>query len=378
METVFRILGTAAQLVAFFLFCWGTPKKWYRMLLTGILGATFIWLLSDGFFLAVLRLFGLSAVELRSRERFFWVVIYTGQFLSLLGGWVVRQIRTGNRGRWLLLTLALPLLSLIMVLIMLFTYLGRTDISETAFFFCYLLELSNVVAVMLIHRTQKRTALAQEMALLHQQLQIQSESILSLEKSYRTQRQSTHDYQSQLQTVWQLLCDGRNDSAGAYVGQLLDTQSERVFSVNTGNPIVDAVVHQKFQIAYEQGIEASFKGNDLTQIDMGMNELVVLLANLLDNAIEGCARCDGEQKLECSIILQDALFLSIRNTSPEVIVRVKTIPTTKVPKHEHGFGLRTVRRILDQHKAQYSFRYADGWFEFAAEIPNVKAGRQAL
>ena len=375
METVFRILGTAVQVVAFFLFCWCTPKKWYRILLTGILGAAFIWLLSDGFFLAVLRLFGLTAMELRSRERFFWVVIYTGQFLSLLGGWIVRQIRTGNRGRWLLLTLLLPLLSLIMVLIMLFTNLGRTDVSEATFFFCYILELSNVVAVILIHRTQKRTAFAQEMALLQQQLNIQSESILSLEKSYRTQRQSTHDYQSQLQTVWQLLSNGNEDSASDYVGQLLDTQSERVFYVNTGNPIIDAVVHQKFQIAYEQGIDASFKCNDLTEVALGMNELVVLLANLLDNAIEGCARYDGEQKLECSIILQDELFLSIRNTSPEVIIHGKTIPTTKIPKNEHGFGLRTVRRILDQNNAQYSFRYTDGWFEFVAEIPNAKAGR---
>lgn len=375
METVFRILGTAVQFLAFVLFCWGTPKKWYRMLLTGILGAALIWLLSDGFFLAALRLFGLSAVELRSRERFFWVVIHTGQFLSLLGGWVARQIRAGNSKRWLLVTLPLPLLSLVMVLIMLFTYLGRTDISETATFFCYVLELSNIAVIGLIYRTQKSMAVAQEMTLLHQQLQIQSESIASLERSYHTQRQSTHDYQSQLQTIWQLFCDGKKDAAGAYVKQLIDTQSERVFSISTGNPFVDAVVHQKFQIAYAQGIQASFKGNDLTEIPIGMNELVVLLANLLDNAIEGCARCNGEQKLECSIVFQDELFLSVRNTSPEVVIQGKKIPTSKVPKHEHGYGLRTICRILDQYKAQYSFRYAEGWFEFAAEIPNANTVR---
>ena len=78
--------------------------------------------------------------------------------------------------------------------------------------------------------------------------------------------------------------------------------------------------------------------------------------------------------MECSMILQDSLFLSVRNTSPAVTVHGKYIPTTKEPKREHGYGLRAICRILDQNKAQYFFRYADGWFEFAAEIPNERAG----
>lgn len=74
------------------------------------------------------------------------------------------------------------------------------------------------------------------------------------------------------------------------------------------------------------------------------------------------------------MILQEGLFLSVRNTSPVVTIHGKYIPTTKEPKWEHGYGLRTICRILDRNKAQYSFRYADGWFELAAEIPNERAG----
>lgn len=374
MELTFQYIGIAIQLLTVILFCWGPPKKWYRILLDLIAGGAFVCLISNGFVLGVRHLFGLSVWDFQNRKLFCMVVVSAGQLLALLGAWIVRQIRIGIRVRWLLLTLLFPVLSLAMLLIMLFTYLGRTDISDTTFFFCCLLELSNFAAVGLIHATQKSTLLGQEMALLHQQLQIQSESIVSLEKSYRSQRQSTHDFQNHLQTVYRLLRDGENSSAQEYVGQLLDVQSERVFSVNTGNPIIDAVVHQKFQVAYEQGIEASFRGNDLSGVDMKMNELVVLMSNLLDNAIEGCARYSGERKLECSMILQNGLFLSVRNTSPAVTIQGKHIPTTKEPRHDHGYGLRTISRILDQNKAQYSFRYADGWFEFVAEIPNGKAG----
>lgn len=374
MELVFKYIGLAVQLLAVLVFCWGTPKKWYRIALSLLAGCAFVWLISNGFVLGVRSLFGLSLWDFQNRQLFSLAVISEGQILSFVGAWIVRQIRTGYRGGWLMLSLLFPVLSLAMLLVMLFTYLGRTDISETTFFTCCLLELSNFAALGVIHATRKSTLLGQEMVLLHQQLQIQSESIVSLEKSYRAQRQTTHDYQNQLQTVYHLLQDGKDGPAREYVGQLLDGQSERVFSVNTGNAIVDAVVHQKFQAAYQQGIEASFRGNDLSGIDMKMNELVVLLSNLLDNAIEGCGRYSGERKLECSMILQEGLFLSVRNTSPAVTVRGKYIPTTKEPKREHGYGLRTICRILDQNKAQYSFRYADGWFEFAAEIPNERAG----
>ena len=73
--------------------------------------------------------------------------------------------------------------------------------------------------------------------------------------------------------------------------------------------------------------------------------------------------------IRCSILLSDSLYISIRNTSPAVVMNGKEIPTTKEPKHEHGFGLVSVRRILEDLGAEYTFHYADGWFEFVAEIP---------
>lgn len=371
MEIIFSIFRVAAAAAAVLLFAWGERRKWYTHLLSVLAGCLFVGLISGGYILSVRRLFGLSAWELNDRQFFRLTVVTTSQMLALLGAWIVRQIRMGNRFRWIVLTLLLPMLSLLMIMVILFIYLGRNDISETTFFFCCMLELGNVVAVVLIHATQKSTALNQEMALLNQQLQIQSESITSLEKSYRSQRQATHDYNNQLQAMYRLLSDGNADAALTLVEQLLDEQSDRIFSVHSGHPIVDAVAHQKCQAAREQGITVSFKVNDLSGINMKMNELVVLLSNLMDNAIEGCVRCSDEQKMECTILLQQQkLFLSIRNSSPQVTVRGRRISTTKQPKAEHGFGLKTICRILDDQKAEYHFRWEDGWFEFAAEIPN--------
>ena len=87
--------------------------------------------------------------------------------------------------------------------------------------------------------------------------------------------------------------------------------------------------------------------NDLSSIQLSASELVVLLSNLLDNAIEACRRVDAERLIRCTILENDGFFLSIRNTSLPVRITEHGIATTKVSASEHGYGLPSVCRILD-------------------------------
>ena len=116
-------------------------------------------------------------------------------------------------------------------------------------------------------------------------------------------------------------------------------------------------------------MDFQFRVNDLSRLELETDGLVVLFSKLLDNAVEGCARLPEGRMIRCSILLSDSLYISIRNTSPTVVINGKEIPTTKEPKHEHGFGLVSVRRILEDLGAEYTIHYSNGWFEFVAEIP---------
>lgn len=109
--------------------------------------------------------------------------------------------------------------------------------------------------------------------------------------------------------------------------------------------------------------------NDLSSISYQTDELVVLLSNLLDNAIEACLRLDGHREILCSILKEDSVYISIRNTSNPVVIVNNEIPTSKSEVTEHGFGIPAVKYILEQQNAEYTFAYKDGWFQFVAEIP---------
>lgn len=111
------------------------------------------------------------------------------------------------------------------------------------------------------------------------------------------------------------------------------------------------------------------KVNDLSAVDIQTNELVVLLSNLLDNAIEACLKLPYNREIVCSIVKEDGIYISIRNTSAPVTILHGEIATTKQDATEHGYGLPAVKYILNQLNAEYTFAYQDGWFQFVAEIP---------
>ena len=106
--------------------------------------------------------------------------------------------------------------------------------------------------------------------------------------------------------------------------------------------------------------------NDLSGIRLPLDHLVVLLSNLLDNAIEGCS---DDKQIRMSFIAEDTIFLSIDNTAAPVNIVDGQVRTSKGDPQQHGFGLNNVKMILNGLQAEYTIQYQDGWFHFAAEIP---------
>ena len=278
------------------------------------------------------------------------------------------EISQARGTRWML-SFLFPAASFVLLAVLIFVVQGISEMVLAVAIFGGVLVIANAAIVYLLRMMERQAKEERERSLLHQQMEIQTGSILALEKSYRSQRQATHEFRNQLQTIHDLLARDAKEEALRYVEQLQGMQTTRVFAVNTHHPILDAVLNQKYQAAKELDVDFQFRVNDLSGLKLETDALVVLFSNLLDNAVEGCARLPEGRMIRCSILLSDSLYISIRNTSPPVVMHGKEIPTTKEPKHEHGFGLISVRRILEDLGAEYTFHYADGWFEFVAEIP---------
>ena len=207
-----------------------------------------------------------------------------------------------------------------------------------------------------------------ERLLLQQHMEMQRESMRALEQNYRLQRKSTHEFEHHMQVLRDLLDQDQVDAARDYLARLKKNRSIHVLSVNSRHPVIDVILNQKYQTARENEIKMQVQVNDLSAVDIPTDSLVVVLTNLLDNAIEACRRLDGYREIFCSVLYDDGLYIAIRNTSEPVQVVEGKIPTSKADSLSHGFGLLSVSYVLDELGAEYTFGYEEGWFRFAAEL----------
>ncbi len=316
---------------------------------------------------------GLSPTEFVFRKLLYSAVITAEHLIILLLAFLLRQFSPSQggrmRGRWLLLALIFPAFSLAFLWVLCYQALDQADLSIGTVVVSAGLTLANIGVQFAIFSLVKSTQKDREAALMWQQISLQSENITALEKSYRAQRQSVHEFRHHLQTLHTLLEEKQLSKALEYLDTLQQTQTVRVFSVNSKNSILDVVLNEKYQTAQQKGIAMQIQVNDLAAFPLPEDATVVLLSNLLDNAIEAAERCTGTKEIECNLILEDNIYLTVGNTSLEVSIFNGHIVTTKADKLNHGYGLATVRGILDQWNAKYTFKYTDGWFQFAAEVP---------
>ncbi len=340
-----------------------------------VIAITFFGGLNDTLFI-----YGGSALLQISVEDFIWrkasysIAVTISKLLFLFVCWIIRRFRKGGnpepvQTKWLFLSVLFPTITLVMLMFIYFGYRDQGDVSAWTIGLFALMVVANVGTLYLIRHLEKSAAEAKNQALLSQQMEIQSDSIHALERSYREQRKTIHEHHSQLQTIHDLISSGHYASAEEYIQQLQGVQTTRIFPVNSHHPIIDAVLNHKYQKATEQGIDFQAKVNDLSGLALEADALVVMLSNLLENAIEACLRLESNREIDCRILAGDNLFVSIRNTSLPVQIIDNTIATTKAQKQNHGYGLQQIRYILQQQKAEYSLSYEDGWFQFVAEIP---------
>ena len=119
----------------------------------------------------------------------------------------------------------------------------------------------------------------------------------------------------------------------------------------------------------------AFVINDLSGLTLPEEDLVTLLTNLLDNAIEACEKLDpkispSNKTIQFKMVIEDSqLIISVRNPviKPVQIIN-NTIVTSKKNPAYHGIGLLNVDTVVRKHNGTSVLKCEDGWFSFAAML----------
>lgn len=347
--------------------------KWLTHLLLVILSYIFIVAIDTVTVVGTSALLGVSYSEFVWRKLTYVTTVTLGKLLELLFAWLLRQFRMVSglhltSKKWLVLSLLFPISSAAMLVVWVLAERHNGDISVGTVVYSGILAAANVAMLYIISSLEKATKQEQDMRLLEQQIALQSENYAVLQNNYTTQRKAAHEFERHLQTLRDLLDQNEYVTASEYLCQLQNNRMLRIFSVKSNHPVFDVILNQKHQLALEHEIKMQIQVNDLSEVSIQTDALVVLLSNVLDNAIEACRRLPEKKEIYCSVLYDDGLYISVRNTSLPVDIADDGIATSKAERTEHGYGIPAVKYVLEQLGAEYTFDYQDGWFQFATEI----------
>ena len=314
----------------------------------------------------------------------YYAFCYGTKLFELLVAVIVRNWAK-NRFRhqaatWLdwLRVLFFPLSSLLIAFLLYTVLLTEPHLAGKLLVCTLILLLSDFASILLLNYLERQQNAVLDNTVLRQNLKMESEHIRAIQESYASQRKQTHDFQNQLAVLRSMAeREASQKEFSEYLSHILAIELPVASYVSTQRMVVDVILSQKCAAAKSKDIDFQLQLDNLADFPLSDDALVIVLTNLIDNAIEACEKISEPSRRRIVLKMQTkpaGSYLYIENTTAEpVYVHENRILTTKSNPLAHGYGLKNVCTMLDRHSAQYAFAYqeSDGVFRFSAKIASA-------
>lgn len=198
----------------------------------------------------------------------------------------------------------------------------------------------------------------------------QSEQHLNEVRSiHREMRGYKHDFHHHLQTLKGYMQAGEYERVVSYIDELDEKLQNVDTLLKTGNVSLDAILSAKLAQAKSEDIAVTIKANVSDKLTLTDVELCIIIANLLDNAIEACMDVDSERFMRIYIAMKGKmLYFSMLNSAGEKKSKKGGIFVSN-KAGIHGFGLRRAEAIIEEHGGWCKYNSEDGAFTSEFLVP---------
>lgn len=207
---------------------------------------------------------------------------------------------------------------------------------------------------------------------LKQQLKSEAEYYKELSQRQQITNKTMHDLKNQMFALREICSDNPDEGLNK-----INTICEAILTSYTlkftGTESVDALITSKIIVMEEKNINFFNSIYISGEIGVDITDMCILLGNLLDNAIEANDNDGIKERFIRLNMLQQMNYLSISISNPtakatEIIEN--TIDTTKDNKEQHGFGLKSVKDIVNKYDGSCTFKQNNNVFEVVLMLKN--------
>ncbi len=239
---------------------------------------------------------------------------------------------------------------------------------------------TDLLAILLLNYLDQQRQALHDYAILKHSMKLEQDNVQAWMNAYSNQRKQTHEFHNQLAVICGLAQQEAPDGKLIqYVNQLLQTDLTESLFVKTGRAVVDIILNQKHAIAQSKGVTLQVQLDDLRDFALPDDALVVVLSNLIDNAIEACKKNKDPSHKTIRLNMDtnpEASFLYIENPTEQPVKIVNNhIVTTKKSLAEHGYGLKNISTILSQYDAEFALDYQEETHMFWFSLQVIPPGK---
>ena len=169
-------------------------------------------------------------------------------------------------------------------------------------------------------------------------------------KNINNTRKIKHDMKNHMYAIKNMAKNNMSKDIITYTNDILGKiEGEKVY-INTGNYLIDGILNVKFEEIKNQCIDFKYDVKIPEGIKLPEFEVITILGNLLDNAIEGVKSIKDNRYIEVFISYKDSnLLIKIVNTFDGLVIKDnKGFVSRKGEKAYHGIGLENVGEQVEK------------------------------
>lgn len=236
--------------------------------------------------------------------------------------------------------------------------------------------LSIIMIILIISVYDKILDFLQESAL--EQLKIQKYELNQnyfdeLSVKSKQLRSLRHDFKNHLGVLKGRLEQKNYEEAIRYLDSIIDYSQAAGEIIITNNPTISSILQAKKSECDRKGITFEFSVVFDKIYKISDMDLIIILGNILDNAISASVNVEPENRKILLSICQADTFLVITciNDFTEKPVEInKQLMTTKKDKSIHGMGLMNVFEVCDKYGGEGTYTYDNRTFTIKILLPN--------
>lgn len=208
----------------------------------------------------------------------------------------------------------------------------------------------------------RENRMEREREVMDQMLQVANAQRRTSQETIDIINMKCHDLKHQIQALASM---DDNAARSRYVAEVQQAVSIYDADYHTGCEALDYVLREKTLLAGQRRVTFSCMADGGAIAFMDPADIYALMGNALDNALERVAREPEEERVVSLLIKRagDMVLLHLENTCGRPPEFQDGLPVTdKEDKAAHGFGVRSIRYLVERYQGEALMRAADGKF----------------